>query len=85
MASAPLMTEQRDLEESCVCVECGQANISGETFCAACGVALEEEGEGQSVTSFEPLPIGTILADSYRLTTLLSTGQENPLPGGLSD
>ena len=77
MASAPLLTEQRDLEESCVCVECGQANISGETFCAACGVALEEEGQGQSVTSLEPLPIGTILADSYRLTALLSTGQEN--------
>ncbi len=77
MASAPLMTEQRDLEESCVCVECGQANIVGETFCTACGVALEEAGERESVPPLEPLPIGTVLADSYRLTTLLSTGQEN--------
>lgn len=77
MASAPLMTEQRDLEESCVCVECGQANIIGETFCTACGVALEEEGEGESVTSLEPLPIGTVLVETYRLTALLSNGQEN--------
>ena len=77
MASAPLMTEQRDLEESCVCVECGQVNIIGETFCAACGVALEEAGERESVTPLEPLPIGTVLADTYRLITLLSTGQEN--------
>ncbi len=77
MASAPLMTEQRDLEESCVCVECGQANIIGETFCTACGVALEEEGEGESITPLEPLPIDTVLAETYRLTALLSTGQEN--------
>lgn len=77
MGSAPLTTEPTDREESCVCVECGQANIIGETFCTACGVALEEEGEGESVTSLEPLPIGTVLADAYRLTALLSTGQEN--------
>ena len=77
MASAPLMTEQRDLEESCVCVECGQANIIGETFCAACGVALEEAGGRESAAPLEPLPIGTVLADTYRLTTLLATGQEN--------
>ncbi len=77
MASAPLMTEQRDLEERCVCVECGQANSIGETFCAACGVALEEAGERESAAPLEPLPIGTVLADTYRLTTLLATGQEN--------
>lgn len=77
MGSAPLTTEPIELEESCVCGECGQANIIGETFCTACGVALEEEGEGESVTSLEPLPIGTVLADAYRLTALLSTGQEN--------
>lgn len=77
MGSAPLMTEPTDREESCVCVECGQANVIGETFCTACGVALEEEGEGGAATSLEPLPIGTVLADAYRLTALLSTGQEN--------
>ena len=77
MGSAPLMTEPIDREESCVCGECGQANVIGETFCTACGVALEEESEGASLTSLEPLPIGTVLADTYRLTALLSTGQEN--------
>lgn len=77
MGSTPLMTEPIDREERCVCVECGQANVIGETFCTACGVALEEEGEGGSATSLEPLPIGTVLADAYRLTALLSTGQEN--------
>ncbi len=77
MASAPLMTEQRDADECCVCVECGQTNASGEIFCIACGVALEEDGEGASVPSLTPLPIGTILAETYRLTALLSTGQEN--------
>ena len=77
MGSAPLTTEPIDLEESCVCGECGQANVIGETFCTACGVALEEDGEGESVTSLEPLPIGTVLAAPYRLTALLSTGQEN--------
>ena len=58
-------------------LKCGQANIIGETFCTACGVALEEDGEGESVTPLEPLPIGTVLADAYRVTALLSTGQEN--------
>ena len=77
MGSAPLMTEPIDREESCVCGECGQANVIGETFCTACGVALEEESAGASLTSLEPLPIGTVLADTYRLTALLSTGQEN--------
>ena len=77
MASAPLMTEPTDREEVCVCVECGQANVIGETFCTACGVALEEESEGESVPPLEPLPIGTVLADTYRVTALLSTGQEN--------
>ena len=77
MGSAPQPTEPIDLEERCVCVECGQANVIGETFCNACGVALEEDGEGASVTPLEPLPIGTVLADTYRLTALFSTGQEN--------
>jgi len=77
MGSAPLTTEPIELEEGCVCGECGQANVIGETFCTACGVALEEDREGESVTSLEPLPIGTVLADTYRLTALLSTGQEN--------
>ena len=77
MGSTPLMTEPIDREESCVCGECGQANVIGETFCTACGVALEEESERESATSLEPLPIGTVLADTYRLTELLSTGQEN--------
>ncbi len=77
MGSAPLTTEPTDLEESCVCGECGQTNIIGETFCTACGVALEEDGEGESPAALEPLPIGTVLADTYRLTALLSTGQEN--------
>ena len=77
MGSAPLTTEPIELEESCVCGECGQANVIGETFCTACGVALEEDSEGESVTPLEPLPIGTVLADTYRLTALLSTGQEN--------
>ncbi len=77
MGSAPQPTEPIDLEERCVCVECGQANVIGETFCTACGVALEEDGEGASVTPLEPLPIGTVLADTYRLTALFSTGQEN--------
>ena len=77
MGSAPLTTAPTDLEESCVCGECGQANVIGETFCTACGVALEEDGEGEPVPPLEPLPIGTVLADTYRLTALLSTGQEN--------
>ena len=77
MASAPLMTEPTDREENCVCIECGQANVIGETFCTACGVALEEDGEEESPTNLEPLPIGTLLADTYRLTAFLSTGQEN--------
>ena len=77
MGSAPLTTAPIDLERSCVCGECGQANVIGETFCTACGVALEEDGEGESPAALEPLPIGTLLADTYRLTALLSTGQEN--------
>ena len=77
MGAVPLMTEPVGSEDSRVCVECGQANVIGETFCTACGVSLEEGGEGVSVSRFEPLPIGTILADTYRLTSLLSTGQEN--------
>ena len=77
MGSAPLTTAPIDLEGSCVCGECGQANVIGEIFCTACGVALEEDGEGESPAALEPLPIGTLLADTYRLTSLLSTGQEN--------
>ena len=77
MGSAPLMTEPMDVEEGLVCAECGQANISGEIFCPACGVSLEEEGAGVSVPLFEPLTIGTLLADTYRITSILSTGQEN--------
>ena len=75
MGSAPLMTEPIDIEESLVCAECGQANVLGEIFCTACGVSLEEGGV--SVSLFEPLTLGTILADTYRLTSILSTGQEN--------
>ena len=77
MGSAPLTTAPIDLEEFCVCGECGQANVIGEIFCTACGVALEEDGEGESPAALEPLPIGTLLAGTYRLTALLSTGQEN--------
>lgn len=77
MGSAPLMTEPIEVGESLVCAECGQANVTGEIFCTACGVSLEEEDNGVSVPLFEPLPIGSLLADTYRITVIFSTGQEN--------
>ena len=77
MGSAPLMSESPDAEGSLVCAECGQANLVGEIFCTACGVSLEEGGETLLVSACEPLDIGALLADTYRITAILSTGQEN--------
>ena len=77
MGSAPLSTDAVCVEDSVVCTECGQANPVEETYCSACGVSLEENDETLSNSLLAPLTVGTILADTYRITSVVSIGQEN--------
>jgi len=77
MGSAPLSTDAGCVEATVVCTECGQANPVEETYCSACGVALEESDETVSNSLLAPLTVGTILADTYLITSVVSTGQEN--------
>lgn len=77
MGSASLSTDAVRVEDSVVCTECGQANPAEETYCNACGVSLEESEETLSNSLLAPLTLGTILADTYLITSVVSTGQEN--------
>ena len=77
MGSAPLSADAVRVEDTVVCTECGQANTVEETYCSACGVTLEESDENLSNSMLAPLTVGTILADTYLITSVVSTGQEN--------
>ena len=77
MGSAPLSTDAVCVEDTVVCTECGRANPVEETYCSACGVTLEESDETLSNSLLVPLTVGTILADTYLITSVVSTGQEN--------
>ncbi len=77
MSSASLSTNAVGVEDSAACTECGQANPVEETYCSACGVSLEESEETLSNSLLASLTVGTILADTYLITAVVSTGQEN--------
>jgi len=77
MGSAPLSTDAVCVEDTVVCTECGRANPAEEIYCGACGVTLEESNETLSNSLLAPLTVGTILADTYLITSVVSTGREN--------
>ena len=56
------------------CPECGQENPAEETYCTACGAALQSEPLPPPLT---PLALGTLLAETYVLETVEPFGREN--------
>lgn len=57
-----------------LCPECGQENPAEETYCTACGAALQNEPSPPPLT---PLTPGTLLAETYTIETVDPLGQEN--------
>ncbi len=56
------------------CPECGQENPAEETYCTACGAALQSEPLPPPLI---PLTPGTLLADTYAIETAEPFGREN--------
>jgi len=56
------------------CPECGQENPAEETYCTACGAALQNEPLPPPLA---PLPLGTFLAETYSIETVEPLGREN--------
>lgn len=62
------------LPEVMTCPECGQENPPEETYCSACGAALQSDPAPPLLT---PLALGTRLADTYVIETAEPQGCEN--------
>ena len=56
------------------CPECGQGNPAEETYCTACGAALQNEPLPPPLL---PLELGTLLVETYCIETVDPLGQEN--------
>jgi serine/threonine protein phosphatase PrpC len=65
---------QADQGEMISCPQCISENPAAETYCAACGSALHDEG---AISSLSLLAVGTVLADHYVVESGESHGQEN--------
>ncbi len=57
-----------------LCPECGQENPAEETYCTACGAALQSELQPPPLV---PLTPGTLVAETYTIETVDPLGQEN--------
>src|SRR5581483_3335491 len=57
-----------------LCPECGRENPAEETYCTACGAALQGEPQPSPLV---PLTPGTLVAETYTIEAVDPLGQEN--------
>jgi serine/threonine protein phosphatase PrpC len=77
LPSIPAMDTDTDIGP---CPQCGQDNPPEETFCLACGVALDEESETGLETLNEalaPLAVGDVVAERWIVESVETHGDEN--------
>ena len=74
LPSIPAMETDTDTG---LCPQCGENNPPEETFCLACGVALDEEGEETHHGALSPLASGEVVAGRWIVESVETHGNEN--------
>src|SRR5262249_37266329 len=74
MNALPEPASSLSLPEVTICPECGQESPPEETYCSACGAALQSDPAPPPLT---PLAPGARLADMYVIETAEPQGREN--------